>query len=80
MSLKFYCEEEDNNREESINNYKDLFADYENNIPTLSEALTQMFQSMNLNEQKVNELIEDILNKCKKVIDPVFNEIKNKYD
>ena len=80
MSLSFYCEEEDNNREESINNYKDLFSDYENNMPTLSEALNQMFQSANLNEQKANELTEDILSKCKKVIAPAFNEIKNKYD
>jgi len=79
MSLNFFCEEEDNSREESINNYKDLFSNYEKNLPTLSEALIQMFMSSNLNEQKANELTDDILSKCKKVIDQNFNEIKKKY-
>ena len=47
MSLIFYCEEEENDREESINNYKDLFSIYENNMPNLSDALKQMFKSVN---------------------------------
>ena len=29
MSLDFYCEEEENNREESINKYKNIFLNYE---------------------------------------------------
>jgi len=49
-------------------------------LPTLSEALIQMFMSSNLNEQKANELTDDILSKCKKVINQNFNEIKKKYD
>ena len=60
MSLIYYSEEEDNNKEESINKYKDLFLDYEKKLPTLSEALNQMFQSSNLDEQKCNELTNDI--------------------
>ena len=48
MSLNFYCEEEENNREESINKYKNLFANYESNSPSLSEALIQMFESCEL--------------------------------
>jgi len=80
MSLNFFCEEEDNSKEESINNYKDLFSNYEKNLPTLSEALIQMFMSSNLNEQKANELTDDILSKCQKKIDQNFNEIKKKYD
>ena len=43
MSLDFYCErEEESNREESLNEYRNLFAIHENNPPSLSEALTQM--------------------------------------
>ena len=80
MSLIYYSEEEDNNKEESINKYKDLFLDYEKKLPTLSEALNQMFQSSNLDEQKCNELTNDILDKCKEVINNNFDKIKEKYN
>ena len=80
MSLNFYCEEEENNREESINKYKNLFANYESNSPSLSEALIQMFESCELEGDKVKRLTEDIISKCKERIDPDFNEIKKKYD
>ena len=80
MSLNYYSEEEENIKEESINNYKDLFAGYENNVPTLSESLYQMFKSKNIGDIKINNLIQDILDKCKKTIDKKFNEIKNKYN
>ena len=52
MSLIYYSEEEENNKEESINKYKDLFLEYEKNLPTLSEALKQMFISYGANEKK----------------------------
>ena len=61
MSLNFYCEEV-SNREESANKYKDLFTNFEKNPPSFSEALTQMFTSSNLNNNKVRELTSDILN------------------
>ena len=80
MSLNFYTEEEDNNKEESINNYKYLFSQYANNLPTLREALNQMFKSANIDDIKINELTNDILDKCKKKIDPEFNEIKKEYN
>ena len=80
MSLDFYCEEEENIREESINNYKNLFSNFESNPPTFSEALTQMFESLELNNNKVKELTDDILAKCQKRIDPDFNVIKKKYE
>ena len=80
MSLNFYCEEEENNREESINKYKNLFANYESNSPSLSEALIQMFESCELEGDKVKRLTEDIISKCKERIDSDFNEIKKKYD
>ena len=77
MSLNFYCEEEENNREESINKYKNLFSNYESNSPSLSEALIQMFESCELESDKVKRFTEDIISKCKERIDPDFNEIKN---
>ena len=50
---KFYDdEEEDNDREESVDNYKYLFSNYETNIPTLKEALIQLFKSSILMIQK----------------------------
>ena len=52
MSLDFYCEEEENNREESINKYKDIFINYESNQPTLSEALIQRLESCELGKSK----------------------------
>ena len=80
MSLNFYCEGEDINREESINKYKNLFRDYEKNPPSLKEALNQMFISLDLEKEKVNQLTEDILNKCKERIDQDFVDIIKKYD
>ena len=80
MSLNFYIKEEENAREESINRYKYIFRNYEKNPPSLSEALNQIFSSSNLDSKKINELVEDILNKCKGKIDQGFDAIKKKYE
>ena len=80
MSLIFYSEEEDNDREESVNKYKNLFSTYENNSPSLKEALTQMFKSIEFSNYKVAQLVEDILDKCKEKIDQRYDEIKKKYE
>ena len=80
MSLNFYSEEEDNDKEESINNYKNLFLDYEKNIPSLKDALIQMFKSTNLDTKIVNNLTKDIITKCKERIELNYHEIKNKYN
>ena len=80
MSLNCFCEEEDdNNKEVSINKYKYLFSSFENNTPSLSEALTQMYKSLNLDEKMINELINNIINTCKANIDPNFDSIKSQY-
>ena len=50
MSLVFYDEEENNEKEVSID-YKDMFIEYEKNKQTLSEALTQMFKSSDVQEK-----------------------------
>ena len=80
MSRNFYTEEEDNNKQESINNYKKLFLEYEKNLPSLSEALNQMFISSGAEEKKSKELIEDILAKCKDTIDKNLDKIIKKYN
>ena len=37
MSLHYYNENEDNFKEESIDKYKDIFIEYEDNFPLLSK-------------------------------------------
>ena len=79
MSLVFYIEEEDNSREESVNNYKDLFNDYYKKFPKLSEALNEMFTSAGASKVESNKLVKDILEKCKLTIDKNYDKIKNEY-
>ena len=80
MSLNFYCEEEnENNKEVSLNNYKYIFSNYEKNIPSLSEALIQMYKSLNLDDYIIKELTKEIIEKCKERIDNKFDLIKLKY-
>ena len=79
MSLIYYDEEEDNSKEESINNYKNLFDEYEKKLPTLSEALNQMFIAAGASEEKSDILIKDILSKCHSKMDKQFEKIKEKY-
>ena len=43
MSELLILEEELNEREKSINNFKNLFKDYDKEKPTLKEALNQMY-------------------------------------
>ena len=78
MSLFQYYHEDINTRIESINNYEYLFA-FENKTPNLIESLYQMFISANANPYQIDDLINDILSKCKKRIDNKWYEIKTKY-
>jgi len=79
MSIHFYSEKEEYKKEESINNYKHIFIEYINKSPTLFEALKQLFISEGAKDEELNELIEDIITKCKEIIDTNFDEIKKKY-
>ena len=78
-SIYFSSEKEDNDKDESINKYKFLFSEYEENVPTLSDALNQMFSSKIKENQKVKEFTKEIINKCKSKIDGRFGEIQKKY-
>ena len=79
MSLYFYNEKEDENKEESINNYKNLFLEYTTNPPTLENALQQMFINSGININNVNQLIQDIIIKTEKVYNKNIDKIKIKY-
>ena len=79
MAQNYYNEEEENIREESLNNYKYLFTDYEKNMPTLNDALYQMFNSEINDYFTIRSLINDIIIKCKQTIDNKINEINQKY-
>ena len=79
MSLYFYNEKEDENKEESINNYKDLFLEYTTNPPTLESALQQMFVNSGINTNNANQFIQDIITKTEKVYNKNIDKIKIKY-
>ena len=79
MSLHFYTEKEDYLKEESVDNYKDLFIQYYTETPTLSDALKQMFINSGANEELSNDLIKDIISKTEQIINKNWNQISNKY-
>ena len=79
MSKIFYIEDEDNEKDESISKYNDLFKQYINNMPSLSDALNEMYILSKLSKEKAEDLTKDILDQCKEKIDPIFSEIHNKY-
>ena len=79
MSLIFYSEEEENQKEESIDKYKDLFNKYKDQSITLTEALTQMYSSSGVDNNTINDLIAELIQDCKNKIESNFNKIKEKY-
>ena len=79
MSILFFAEDDGTKKEESINNYSDIFSSYKLNAPNLSESLKQIFESAGANDTKCEVLIKDIESKCKKVVDDNNKEIKEKY-
>ena len=62
MSRYFYDKKEDIPKE-SLNKYQNLFVEYIKSVPSLTEALNQMFSSMAIPEKKINELTEYIISK-----------------
>ena len=78
MSRYFYDKKEDTLKE-SLNKYQNLFVEYIKSIPSLTEALNQMFSSMAIPEKKINELTEYIISRSEKNINDTFENIKKKY-
>ena len=64
---------------QSINDFKELFTDYENNTPTLEEALYQMFISSNFEERKSKNLAQKIVKNCQDKINEIYR-YNNKYN
>ena len=79
MSLYFYLEDEDNQRDESIDKYKDIFLQYEQKEQNLPEALLRMYLLSGIGKEKAIKLVKDIISKCKETIENNFLEIKEKY-
>ena len=80
MSSIFYSPDEDNIKEESINNYSYLFESYNNNPPTLKEALSEMYLLSKISKNKVNELVDEIISNCGNKIKDRMVDINNKYE
>jgi len=79
MSKIFYLEEEENEKEESISKYNNLFEQYINNKPALNIALYEMYILSKLSKEKAIDLTNDILQKCRKKVEPNFLQITKKY-
>ena len=79
LALNFYPPNEDIQKYESIDNYKNIFTEYIEKKPTINEALLELFQSTGISEQKANEMMQDILSKAGKVVEFNYNLIKEKY-
>ena len=79
MSLLFYLEDEDNQRDESIDKYKDIFLEYEQKEQNLPKALLIMYLLSGIEKEKAINLVKDIISKCKETIENNFLEIKEKY-
>lgn len=79
MSLHFYCNGEDNEKEESIDKYKDIFTDFLDNPPSLKEALIQIFISGGVPENELNDYINYLNKKIYKLVEDREIKIKEKY-
>ena len=79
MSLNIYNQKEDLEKDESINNYLNIFLAYKDKEPTLEESLEQMFISSGVSEENIQKLIEYIISKSKELFESNSNIIKEKY-
>ena len=80
MSVRFYAEEEERiTKEDSINNYNDLFKDFIKKPPNIEEALRQMLFSYEAPREEINDLVEDIFKKSKSTIEKNFDQIRKEY-
>ena len=79
MSSYCYFEEEENIKEESINNYSNLFESYYKNPPSLKKALSEMYSLSQISKNQVNDLVNEIILNCENKIKDRMDEINNKY-
>ena len=79
LSIHFCLDDEENDRIETVDNYKDLFFEYTKNPPSLDEALDQLFESKGIDKNKINNYKKELINNCKTVYDKNCSEIKKIY-
>ena len=79
MSLYFYDINESIEKEESVDNYKNLFLEYYQKRPTLNEALEHMYISSGLQPDYSKTLIDSVINKVENFVDNNFTNMREKY-
>ena len=79
MSIHFYDSNEDTIKNESINNFSSIFKEYNIKIPSLADALNEMFITTGISSQKAYEFTEDIMLKSSEIIKFNFELINKKY-
>jgi len=79
MSRYCYDKNEIIQKEDSIDDYKNLFSEYYKNCPTLNEALEQMFTSSGINVLQSMNLIAEVMVNVERIININFNRITIKY-
>ena len=78
--MKDFClENEENNIEESLNNYKDIFRNYSKNFPTLEEALVELFMNAGATPNEANNIYKNLNDHCKIYITKNFDAIKQNH-
>lgn len=80
MSVQYFINNEEEPKDLSINNFSEIFTEYKEKCPTLTEALNLLFISAGVSLEKVDNLISEILGKVNNHLDEnKISEIKQKY-
>ena len=79
LSIHFCLDDEENDRIETVDNYKNLFFEYTKKPPSLDEALDQLYESKGIDKNKINNYKKELIGKCKTVYDKNCSEIKKIY-
>ena len=75
MSRTIGKNDSENEKVESINNYRDLFKPLVRKPPTIESALDQLYESMELEDPETQRNI--VISECKKYVEKNFEKIKN---
>ena len=75
----YYSKDEELPIDESINNYENIFNDYNGKSPTLEEALNELFISSGLPKDEVSNFSKKVINKSKEIINSNFDQIKKNH-
>ena len=79
MSILFFNIKEDIPKNNSLNNYANIFEEYKTKNIELKEALEEMYSSTNISKDKVKALTNDILYKSFEIVQNNYDLIKEKY-